>query len=277
MYRTRTGLWGLTILALLVYFFLYAPILLMMVYSFNDSRLNVTWQGFTLQWYRSLWQNTHVLEALGNSLVAALASTLLSVALGTTAAYGFYRFRQKASRLLEGLIFIPLVVPDVVLGVSMLMLFVLLDVNLGLHTITVSHSVFGTAYVAVVVRSRLATLDRNLEQAAMDLGADWWNCFRRVIFPLILPGVVAGGLLAFTVSMDDFVVTFFTAGVGSTTLPLRIYSMLKLGVSPEVNALSTLLVIVIIFMLLATQLVLRGGSNTDKRKRRPTINDAKNL
>lgn len=277
MYRTRTGLWGLTTLALLVYFFLYAPILLMMAYSFNDSRLNVTWQGFTLQWYRSLWQNTHVLEALGNSLVAALASTLLSVALGTTAAYGFYRFRQKASRLLEGLIFIPLVVPDVVLGVSMLMLFVLLDVNLGLHTITVSHSVLGTAYVAVVVRSRLATLDRNLEQAAMDLGADWWNCFRRVIFPLILPGVVAGGLLAFTVSMDDFVVTFFTAGVGSTTLPLRIYSMLKLGVSPEVNALSTLLVIVIIFLLLATQLVLRGGSNTNKRKRRPSINDAKNL
>ncbi len=261
MYRTRAGTWGLTILAALVYFFLYAPILLMAVYSFNDSRLNITWQGFTWKWYLSLWQNAYVLEAMGNSLVVAVVSTLLSVVLGTTAAYGLYRFRLRTAKLLEGLIFIPLVVPDVVLGVSLLVLFVLAGISLGLHTIIIAHSVFGIAYVAVVVRARLAGLDPNLEQAAMDLGADWWTCFHRIVLPLILPGVVAGGLLAFTVSMDDFVVTFFTAGVGSTTLPLRIYSMLKLGISPEVNALSTILVVVIALLVLIAQLVLRRGAN----------------
>lgn len=256
----------LTILALLVYFFLYAPILSMMVFSFNDSRLNITWQGFTTQWYISLWQNTYVLEAMRNSLLVAVFATLLSVILGTGAAYGLCRFRSKTARLLEGLIFIPLVIPEVVLGVSLLVLFVTFGVSLGLHTITIAHTVFGTAFVAVVVRARLTGLDPNLEQAAMDLGADRFTSFYRIVLPLILPGVIAGGLLAFTISMDDFVVTFFTAGVGSTTLPLRIYSMLKLGVSPEINALSTVLVSVIAVLVLIAQITLsRNDKQTNRR------------
>lgn len=238
----------------------------MTVFSFNDSRLNVTWQGFTARWYISLWQNTYILEAMRNSLLVAVAATLLSVILGTGAAYGLYRLRSKAARLLEGLIFVPLVIPEVVLGVSLLVLFVTLGVGLGLHTITIAHTVFGTSFVAVVVRARLTGLDPNLEHAAMDLGADRFTSFRRIVLPLILPGVVAGGLLAFTISMDDFVVTFFTAGVGSTTLPLRIYSMLKLGVSPEINALSTVLVTVIAVLVLIAHIALgRTDKQTDRR------------
>lgn len=268
MFRSFAGKAILFAMTIFVYFFLYAPIVMMVVYSFNDSKLNIAWQGFTLQWYASLWRNAYVLESMGNSLVVAMISTLLSVVLGTTAAYGMYRFSQRWARLLEGLVFIPLVIPEVVLGVSLLLLFVITGVNLGLHTIIIAHTVFGMSFVAVVVRSRLAGMDPALEQAAMDLGADWLTCFTKIVLPLITPGIVAGGLLAFTISMDDFVVTFFTAGVGSTTLPLRIYSMLKLGVTPEINALSTILVGIIILLVLLAQIVLRRGANGKKELKR---------
>ncbi len=256
---------GLRLYALLSYAYLYGPIVILVVYSFNRSKFGVEWTGFTLQWYADLWDDRFVRAAARNTLVVAAASTALATVIGTAAALGLQRYRFRGRSLTEASLYVPVVIPEVVMGIAMLAFFAQafawlndalgLGWRLGLGTITIAHVAFSVPFVTLTVRARLAGFDRRLEEAAMDLGADEWRTFRRVTLPLILPGVVAGALLAFTLSLDDYIITLFTAGPGSTTLPLRVYAMLRQAVTPKVNALSTLWVAVVFAALLVAQWV----------------------
>lgn len=229
------------------YAFLYAPLAIVVAYSFNDSRLNAEWVGFTLSWYEKLFGNEKMLKAAWNSLVIGLTASAVSTVLGTMAGYAMYRYRM---RLLPVLVLAPIAIPEILMGVSLLIFFVMLNITLGMVSIMLSHIAFCVGFVAIVVRSRLAGMDESLTEAARDLGATPWQAFRLVTLPLIMPGVVAGALMAFTLSIDDFVITFFTAGVGSSTLPLQIYTMVKIAVTPEVNAVSTLLMLLTLALIL---------------------------
>ena len=229
------------------YAFLYVPLVIVVVYSFNDSRLNAEWVGFTLNWYHKLFQNEEMLAAAGNSLVIALVASLASTLLGTMAGVAMYRYKL---RLLPILVLTPIAIPEILMGVSLLIFFVLLNFTLGLVSVAIAHIAFCIGFVAIVVRSRLAGMDESLTEAARDLGATPWNAIRYVTLPLIMPGVIAGALMAFTLSIDDFVITFFTAGAGTVTLPLQIYSMIKIAVTPEVNAVSTLLMLLTLALII---------------------------
>ena len=244
MSRRSPWLWFAGFLA---YAFLYAPLVIVVAYSFNDSRLNAEWVGFTLSWYEKLFGNEKMLKAAWNSLVIGLTASAVSTVLGTMAGYAMYRYRM---RLLPVLVLAPIAIPEILMGVSLLIFFVMLNITLGMVSIVLSHIAFCVGFVAIVVRSRLAGMDESLTEAARDLGATPWQAFRLVTLPLIMPGVVAGALMAFTLSIDDFVITFFTAGVGSSTLPLQIYTMVKIAVTPEVNAVSTLLMLLTLALIL---------------------------
>jgi spermidine/putrescine transport system permease protein len=234
--------------ALAVYSFLYLPLAIVVAYSFNDSRLNAEWVGFTLHWYQVLLHDEDMLLAAGNSLFIALVSSLTATVLGTMAGIAIQRYDFK---LLNFMVLTPVAMPEILLGVSLLLFFIqVLNLTLGMLSIVLAHITFSIGFVAIVVRVALAALDDNIFEAARDLGASPWQTFRHVTFPLILPGVIAGGLMAFTLSIDDFVITFFTAGVGVQTLPLRIYSMIKIAVTPEVNAVSTLLMLLTLTLIL---------------------------
>uniref|UniRef100_UPI003F49A85B ABC transporter permease n=1 Tax=Cupriavidus necator TaxID=106590 RepID=UPI003F49A85B len=222
------------------YVFLYLPLLVVVAYSFNDSRLNAEWSGFTLRWYGVLAKDPAMLRAARNSLVIGLVAAGTSSVLGTLAATALHRYRPP---MLTTLVLAPIAMPEVLMGVSLLLFFVSINLELGLVAVTLSHITFCVGFVAVVVRARLEGLDESLIDAARDLGASPWQAIRYVMLPLILPGVIAGSLLAFTLSMDDFVVTFFTAGPGQPTLPLQIYSMIRIAVTPEVNAISSILMV----------------------------------
>lgn len=242
-------------IALLVYAFLYAPIAIVILYSFNNSRLAVNWTGFTLKWYEQLLANDTLLHALQNSLVVASISVAASAIMGTMAAVGLARMKFSGSELFRGMTMLPVIVPEIAMAVSALTLFVALGVRLSLATIIVSHIVFCVAYIILVVMGRLQGLDGRLEEAAQDLGAPPLVAFFRVTLPLLAPGILSGSLLAFVLSLDDFVITQFTAGVGDTTLPLWIYSSVKFGVSPEINALSTIMVTITAGALLITEFI----------------------
>ena len=244
MRRRSSWLW---LAGLFAYAFLYAPLLIVVAYSFNDSRLNAEWVGFTLSWYGKLFGNDKMLKAAWNSLVIGLTASAVSTVLGTMAGYAMYRYRM---RLLPVLVLAPIAIPEILMGVSLLIFFVMLNITLGMVSIVLSHIAFCIGFVAIVVRSRLAGMDESLTEAARDLGATPWQAFRLVTLPLIMPGVVAGGLMAFTLSIDDFVITFFTAGAGTVTLPLQIYSMIKIAVTPEVNAVSTLLMLLTLALII---------------------------
>jgi ABC-type spermidine/putrescine transport system permease subunit II len=231
---------GFTGLAL---FLLHVPVLVLIVSSFNRSRFAMEWEGFTLEWYARLLERGDILEALRASLVVALASTALATVFGTLIALALARHVFPGRRLYQGLLYLPIVTPEIVFGISLLVLFAAAEVRLGLGTITIAHVAFNISFVAVVVLARLHGMGRDLEEASMDLGAGPLTTFFRVTLPQILPGVVAGALLAFTMSFDDFVITFFVAGVGSTTLPLLVYSMVRRGVEPTINAVSTIILL----------------------------------
>ena len=238
--------------ALAGYAFLYLPLAIVVVYSFNDSRLNPEWVGFTLDWYRKLFNDEEMLVAAGNSLAIGVAVSLVSTVLGTMAGMAMYRYRL---RVLPVLVLMPIAIPEILMGVSLLIFFVLLNFTLGLLSVALAHIAFCVGFVAIVVRARLAGMDESLTEAARDCGATPWLAFRHVTLPLIMPGVVAGALMAFTLSIDDFVITFFTAGAGTTTLPLQIYSMIKIAVTPEVNAVSTLLMLLtLVLIVIASKL-----------------------
>jgi spermidine/putrescine transport system permease protein len=242
-------LWGATIAA---YAFLYVPLIIVVVYSFNDSRLNAEWVGFTLDWYRKLAGNDEMLTAAGNSLLIGLTASLVSTVLGTMAGVAMHRYKLK---LLPVLVLAPIAIPEILMGVSLLIFFVLLNFTLGLLSVALAHIAFCIGFVAIVVRARLSGMDESLTEAARDCGASPWQSFRYVTLPLIMPGVIAGALMAFTLSIDDFVITFFTAGAGTVTLPLQIYSMIKIAVTPEVNAVSTLLMfLTLVLIVIASKL-----------------------
>jgi spermidine/putrescine transport system permease protein len=240
------GLWSL-----LVYLFLYAPLAVLAAFSFNEERLTAQWRGFTLDWYARLLENTQILTALRNSLLVAVAATAVATAIGTAAALAFHRHRFRRQAALDGLITLPIVIPEIVMASSLLLLFAGLGLRLGLTTVVLAHVAFSVSYAVVVVRARLAGFDRSLEEAAMDLGAGPWRTFFQVTLPGIAPGVLAAALLVFALSIDDYVITSFVAGVGSTTLPLQIYSMVRSGISPEINAVSTVLLVATALLLFA--------------------------
>jgi spermidine/putrescine transport system permease protein len=249
--------------ALAAYLFLYLPIVVLILFSFSASRYATVWGGFSLDWYARLWHNPDLAQALANSLVIALLTTFISTSLGTLAALGLERYAsgRRAARYEVGLT-LPILVPDIVQGISLLLFFVVIFTgierlfgwrpSLGRTTVVIAHTVFAIAYVAVVVRARLSGLSKTLEEAAMDLGADARQTFFRITLPLIWPGVLGGGLLAFTLSLDEFVITFFTTGPGATTLPIQVWSMVKRGVTPEVNALATLMLVTSILLVMVS-------------------------
>jgi spermidine/putrescine transport system permease protein len=237
---------SLRLLAYAVYAFLYLPLVIVVVYSFNDSRLNAEWVGFTLDWYQKLLHNNEMLSAAANSLIIATVSAGVATVLGTLAGMALHQFRL---RLLPGLVMAPIAMPDILMGVSLLLFFIIINMSLGLLSIILAHITFCIGFVALSVQARMSGIDQSLTEAARDLGATPWICFRRITLPLLAPGIIAGALMAFTLSIDDFVITFFVAGVGSSTLPLQIYSMVKIAVTPEVNAISTLLMLLTLILI----------------------------
>ncbi len=259
----RGGGWGRRLLAAhtaLVYLFLYAPIAILVAFSFNASRQTAVWSGFTLDWYRQLLADPALFRAVRTSLVVASAATALAVLLGTPAALALARRDFPGKRATQALLYLPVIIPEVVLGAALVTFFGVVGLRLSVVTVVIAHVVFSVSYVAIVVRARLAGLDPALAEAARDLGASPFETFRRVTLPLALPGILAAALLVFTLSIDDYVITSFVAGVGATTLPLHIYSMLKVGVTPEVNAVSTLLLAATIALIVLAQSFLGKNS-----------------
>ncbi len=274
--------WGkkwLGVQAILAFAFLYLPILILVIYSFNASRSNAVWTGFTLNWYQNLFtgitdqsadiSNTGVWQSLQNSLMIAVSATLIATVLGTLIALALERFRFPGYKLIEAVLFLPIIIPEITIGVSLLVFFTLvfrilenltgLRLTLGLPSVIIGHVTFSISFVTITVRARLADLDPSLEEAALDLGANEWRTFWKITFPLIFPAILSGALLAFTLSLDDFVITFFTTGVGATTLPLFVYGMIKLSITPVINAISTL-------MLLASLLLVISALKLDKQR-----------
>ena len=274
--------------AMLVYLFLYAPIIVLILFSFNASRANVTFEGFVsvfsdttvmdgslvksspcgpFHWFCELYKNQDVLEAAGNTLTIAFTSTLVSTIIGTMAALALQRYEFRLKPFSQLSLYIPIVIPEIVMGIGILTLFSQLfglinnslglagdsRLSLGLGTVIVSHIAFSVPFVTLVVQARLQGFDKSFEEAAMDLGANEWTTFRRITLPMILPGVLSGGLLAFTLSLDDFVITFFTNGPGSTTLPIYVYGLLRRIITPQVNALSTVWILTVFLAVLLLQ------------------------
>jgi len=232
----------------LIYLFLYTPIAVVIAYSFNAAKRGGPWTGFTLEWYTRLLDSPDKIAALRNTVVLALTSTIISTGIGSFLGYGMSRYDFPGRRLFSWLIYLPVVIPDVVMAIAMLMSYSLFReafglLQLGMGTMILAHVTFQVPFVAIVVRSRLVGIDPSIEEAARDLGADTWQAFRYVTFPLMRPGIFAGAALACTLSIDDFVISFFTSGPGATTLPILIYSSVKRGITPDINALSTLIVL----------------------------------
>ncbi|MCW6109324.1 extracellular solute-binding protein [Clostridium sporogenes] len=266
MMKNNKGLLS-KIYAALVYIFLYLPIFVLVVFSFNKSKLNATFTGFTLDWYKNLINNIQILEALKNSLIIAFISTFFAVIIGTLAAIGMYRYKFKGKRAMEGLLYIPVVIPEIVMGISMLAFFSSLNLPAGLITLILAHITFCISYVIIVVRARLDGFDSALEEAAQDLGATPWQTLTKVTLPVISPGIISGALLAFTLSLDDVIISFFAAGPDSNTLPLKIFSMVKFGVTPEINALSTVMMVFTLSMVVIAEGIRRNMLKNKKVKK----------
>ena len=246
--------WPLLTVMAATFIFLYVPLLTLMAYSFNDSRRNIVWRGFTTDYYGKLFNNTDLMIAFGNSLTIAFFSTLFSLVLGAMVAILLWRFKFPLKPLYEGTMALPIVIPEICMGVAMLAFFarigwpndLIWPINLA--NITIAHISFTFPFVAVIIRARLAGFNREQEEAARDLGAGDWEVYRDVIIPHMKPGLVAGGLLAFTLSLDDFVITFFTSGPETVTFPVKVYSMVRFSVTPEVNAASTVLIVITVLL-----------------------------
>jgi spermidine/putrescine transport system permease protein len=259
--RNPLGWLALTVLSLLFFAFIYAPLFVIVGYSFNANPVNMmVWDGFTLDWYRGLFglrdrtgdalnralyveSTDQLLAALRNSLIVAACTTAISTVIGTATAIALARYRFRLKRFYDGLMLMPMMMPDIVLGIGLLIFFVTLGMKLSLLTIIIGHCTFLTSYVFIVVQARIAGIDPALEEAAADLGASEWVTLRKVLLPQLAPGILGGALLAFVISMDDLVITYFIAGTGSTTLPVFIFGMIRRGVKPEINAIATLIIL----------------------------------
>ncbi|MEJ1991464.1 MAG: ABC transporter permease subunit [Maritimibacter sp.] len=236
--------------------FLYLPMLVLIAYSFNSNKLVTVWAGFSVKWYGELFRDPAFLDAAWVTLRVAVVSSTLAAVLGTTAAYVLVRGGKFSGRtLFSGMLYAPLVMPDVILGLSLLLLFIAVGLDRGMTTIILAHTTFSMSYVAVVVTSRLVSFDRSLEEAALDLGCNAWDAFRLVTLPIIAPAVISGWLLGFTLSLDDLVIASFTSGPSATTLPMKIFSAVRLGVNPEINALSTILISIVTVGVITTSLM----------------------
>ncbi len=247
----------LWISSLAVYAFLYIPLLVVVIFSFNDSKLNAEWVGFTFDWYRVLVNDQMMIAAAVNSLIIATVAALLATVLGTMAGIAMHRYRP---RFLPFMTLTPLAMPEILLGVSLLIFFITVfgEEALSLLTVIIAHTTFCIGFVAIIVRARLTGMDESIFEAARDLGATPWQSFRLITLPLIMPAVIAGALMSFTLSIDDFVITFFTAGAGVPTLPLTIYTMIKIAVTPEVNALSSLMMLLTLALIVIASRIAPG-------------------
>ena len=261
--------WWLRIFVALVFVLLYLPIVTLVVFSFNDSRRNVVWRGFTTKYYEKAWENASLFEAFTNSLVIAGVTTLIATILGVMVAVMLWRFRFPFKPAYEGLMALPIVVPEICMGVAMLAFFSRVTGfptdwiwPFNLSAITAAHVAFTFPFVAIVVRARLSGFNRELEDASRDLGATEWQTFWNVVFPFMRPGVIAGALLAFTLSLDDFVITFFTSGPDTLTFPVKVYSMVRFSVTPEVNAASTALIVITV-LVTALAMALQSPERTE--------------
>ncbi len=246
---------GSVFYACLIYLFLYLPIFVVIAFSFNTSEMNITFQGFTLEWYGRMFENRQLMQSFFNTVIVAFWSTVISVIIGTLGALGLYKFEFKLKSLLSSSLYIPIVIPELVFAIALLIFFSSININMNMVTLIISHVTFSMPFVVITVRSRLAGFDKSIEEAARDLGANELRTFFRVTLPMISPGVISGGMLALTMSLDDVVVSFFTAGPESQTLPLEILGMVRKGVSPDVNALSTLMILGTIVLLLTATLI----------------------
>ena len=240
---------------ILVFLFLFLPIFILILFSFNTSEMNIIFEGFTLHWYKDLFSNRALIDALVNTLIVAVISTLMSTIIGTISAYALHKYNFPFKKLINELIYIPVVIPEIVLGISLLCIYTLINLELGLFTLILAHICFSLPFVIINVRSVLQNIDPNLEKAASDLGSSKINTFFKIIIPMLMPGILSGAQLAFTLSLDDVVISYFTSGPGSNTLPLHIFSMIKTGVTPDVNALISLMLLVIFVVLTLTTLV----------------------
>ncbi|MDO4793825.1 MAG: ABC transporter permease [Filifactor alocis] len=249
MVKRRGKKWLSKIYTLLMYLFLYLPILVMIVFSFNDSKYKGHWEGFTLRWYEELFQDKEILSAVYTTFIVAILAAIISTIFGTATAVALSKLKPRYKNLLLNLSYIPMVNPDIVIGISLLSLFVFLKMELGYVTLILAHITFNIPYVIFAVLPKIGQLDKNLEEAALDLGATPVQAFFKVIFPELLPGIMTGFMLSFTMSLDDFIVSFFTTGSGVATLSIKIFSMTKRGVSPKINALSSILFVLTVLIV----------------------------
>lgn len=253
---------------IIIFVFLYAPVLTLIVFSFNDSKSRGHWGGFTMKWYGQLFKDRQVMSSLYYTIIIALLSAIVATVTGTAAAVGIHSMKKVLKSFVMNLTYLPVVNPDIVTGISLMILFVFIKLDLGFTTLLLAHITFNIPYVVLSVLPKLKQLNKHMYEAALDLGAKPLYAFFRVILPEIMPGVVTGFLLAFTLSLDDFIISFFTTGSGVSTLSITIYSMARLGISPKINALSTLMFIVVLVLLL----IVNKRSATNGRNEAPLIN-----
>lgn len=269
--RRSAGDAALGLHSLLMYIFLYAPIVILVVFSFTKDSFGVRWTGFTLDWYGRLLRDERLMGAAANTLLVALVSTAASTVIGTTTALAMERFRFRGRAGLDALLYLPIVIPEIVMALALLAFFAFsfdileslfgINLRLNLTTVILSHIAFSISFVVVVVRASLKGFDRRLEEAAQDLGADEWQTFWRITFPLILPGIIGGALLAFTLSLDDFIISFFTTGSGTSLLPVEVYGQVKRAITPKINAISTVMLALSMTLVFLSQFVQRRSSS----------------
>lgn len=273
--RSQSSKLLLSVYGLLGYLFLYTPIIIVVFFSFNASRSTAQWSGFSLEWYREMIADEQIALALWNSLFVAVVSTVVSTVLGTLAAMAMERFLFRGKLLMDALLYLPIIIPDIAMAIMLLLFFNLSGIGFepwrldlfGIrlavpYSVIIGHVAFNISFVAVVVRARLSQMDRTLEEAAHDLYANNWRTFRRVTLPMMMPGILGGALLAFTLSLDDFVITFFTSGAGFNTLPVRVFGMIKKGVTPKINAVSSLMLAGSLLLVIISLLSRRGGEDS---------------
>lgn len=243
------------IYSFIVYLFLYAPIFIIIMFSFNTSKRNIIFEGFTFDWYGIMFNNTPLLESFGNTLIVAASSTILAVMIGTLTAVGMYRYKFRGRGIVDALLYIPVVIPEIVLGISLLSIFAIMQVPLGIISLIIAHATFSIPYVVFTVRARLSGFDSSIEEAAMDLGANRFKVFFNITVPVIAPGIISGAMLAFTLSVDDIIISFFTSGPSGTTFPLKAIELVRSGISPDVYALSTIVILVTFSIVTASQVI----------------------
>ena len=272
--KAKFGGWSLSAYGILAFAFLYLPILILVIFSFNASRSVSKWTGFSIEWYGKMLQDNQILLSIWNSLFLAIVSTIIATILGTLVAMGLERYRFRGKTVVDSMFYLPVIIPDIAMAIMLLLFFNMSGIGFTPwkvnffgarlavpYSVIIGHVGFNTSFVAIVVRARLAQMDRTLEEAAQDLYANTWQTFRRITLPMMMPGVVGGALLAFTLSLDDFVITFFTSGAGFNTLPVRVFGMIKKGVTPKINAVSTLMLAVSLTLVVISILLSRRSGD----------------